>query len=404
MRRVAVALSMGALFVSLCCPLPGIAQEDTKAQDMRKQDRYHTAIMSYGSYSSPMSWDRKTIIITEDGQIVKEEIYAPNKEFYAQADIVTGRTTVFGMVRQGSFGRRVERWFMPGCHELLGLSGDGDRLVLGCRTKGRAIRGSDPDRVILTFVERGTVFREIRFGEIEPDIPETQDADTAVVWGRYRRLNAAGHYVIEAMEQTPIVFDVRTGERIGLLLDETADIEGWRRYVDVYNWLELQYSGDCTIRVGDDIEGYPTGGMRLERGDTGWIVTTAIERIDDYGADKGDVQTFVEFAINRAKVMNCADGPTSSTYADSVISQTVFTNPHGIEVLELSFSVVHAEWTEEGEGTIERSTRGPIYALLLAPNQDEPRNVLFLSPAHGVDREVGSDDLLRRIVDTIGYP
>jgi hypothetical protein len=101
--------------------------------------------------------------------------------------------------------------------------------------------------------------------------------------------------------------------------------------------------------------------------------------------------------------MNSADGPTSSTYADGVTSQALFTNPNGIEVVELLMSMVHAEWTEEEE-TEERSTRGPIYAVLLAPNPDESRSVLFLSPAYGADREVGSDDLLRRIVDTIRYP
>lgn len=403
MDTTKVTLAMILMLVSLCNPVPVRAQGETKAQEMRKRDRRHTAIMSYGTYSSPMSWDRKTIIITEAGQVVKEEIYAPNKESYAQTDPAACATTVFGVVREGAYGRRVERWSMPGCLELLGLSGDGDRLVLGARTEDRAIGGSDPGAVILTFVERGETIREVRLGEIAPDEQEMRGPDAAAVRGRYKRLNAAGHYVIETIDGTPVVFDVKRGERVSVRLGETGDIEGWHRHVDIFNWFELQYPGDCTIRAEKDIEGYPTGRLRLERGDTGWTVATAIERIADYDADKGDLPAFVEFSTERAKVMNCADGPMSSTYADSVISRTVFTNPHGIEVLELLLSMVHTEWTEEEE-IEERSTRGPIYAVLLDPNPDEPRSVLFLSPAYGADGVVGADDLLRSVVGTIGYP
>jgi len=57
MRKAAVAILTILLLVSLCSLFPGRARGETKAQEMRKRDRYHTAIMSWGTYSSPMSWD-----------------------------------------------------------------------------------------------------------------------------------------------------------------------------------------------------------------------------------------------------------------------------------------------------------------------------------------------------------
>ena len=403
MKRTDVILAVILTAVFICHMAPLRARGETKAMEMRKRDRRHVAIMSYGTYSSPMSSDRKTIIVTDDGRVVLEEIYAPNREFYAQTDPAACVTTVFGVVRHGSLGRRVDRWSMPLCLELLGLSGDGNRLVLGRMSEDRAIRGSDPEEVALTFVDRGEMVREIRLGEIAPSAPEALINDTTAAWGSYRRLNAAGYYIVETNNKTPIVFDTKTGDRLDVQFEETGDIEGWLRYIDVYNWFELQYPDDCTIKAGEDIEGYPTGSIRFECGNTGWTATAAIERITDYGADEDGVSAFVEFSIERAKVMNLSDGPTSSTYADSIISQTLYINSQDIEVLELLLSMVHVEWTDEEE-IVERNTRGPIYAALLSPEKDEPRRVLFLSPAHGLDPQPEDIHLLREIADTIGYP
>ncbi len=389
--------------VSLGHSVTARPQEETKAREMRKRDRRHVAIMSNGAYSSPMSWDRKTIVVTEDGRIVKEEIYAPNGEFYAQTDPAACVTTVFGIERRGSYGRRFERWSIDICDELLGISGDGDRLVLGRRTEDRAVRGSDPDDVILTIVELGNRVREVRLGEIARDMHEMQDTDTVAVLGWYKRLNAAGHYVIETVDENPAVFDVGTGERIDVRLGGAGDTEGWHRYVDVYGWFEFEYPGDCDVQERLDFEGYTCGDLRLTRGDAGWAVTARTERLANYASGERDSSSFVEFAIERAKVMNSADGPTSSLYADSVLADTLYTNQHGIRVLEFLLGMVDVEWTDEEE-IVERSARGPIYAVLLDPNPDEPRSVLFLSPAYGADGVVGGDDLLRRIVDTIGYP
>ena len=400
MRKYIVAT---LLLVSLCSLLPGWAQGETKAEEMRKRDRYHTAIMSGGAYSSPMSWDRKTIIITEAGQVVKEEIYAPNGKYYAHADLAGDKTTVFGTVWQGKVGRRFELWSMEGCAEMLGLSGDGDRLVLGSKGEDRAIRGDDPDQVILTFVDRGELIREVRLGEVATDMRKMQDADTAAVWGWYKRLNGAGHYVIEAADGMPILFEVETGERIGMRLDRAGDIDGWQRYVDAFVWFELQHPCDCIVKERKDFEGYANGSLYLTREDSGWAVMTDMEKIANYRTDEKNISIFIEFAIDRAKVMNSADGPTSTSYVDSVISQTLFTNPHGIDVLELLLSMVHADWSSDEE-VQERSERGPIYAVLLAPDPDESRSVLFVSPTYEADRVVGSDGVLRKIVDTIKYP
>jgi len=396
MNGTGATLVMAVMIVSACRPVTVRAQEETKARQMKKRDRRHVAIMSHGTYSSPMSWDRKTIIVTEDGRIVKEEIYSPNGEFYAQTGPASCVTTVFGIERRGSFGRRFERWSMEGCHELLGLSGDGDRLVLGRRMEGRAIRGSDTDEVILTFVERG-------LGEIARDAHWMEGLDTVAVPGWYKRLNAAGHYVIETADERPIIFDVHTGERVDVRLDGTGDSDGWKRYVDIYGWFEFQHPGDCIVHERFDFEGYPCGDLRLARGDAGWAVTTRMERLADYASAERDGSSFVEFAIEQSKVMNSADGPSRSLYADSVLSHTLFENPHGIQVLELLLEMVDVEWTDEEE-IVERSERGPIYAVLLDPNPNEPRSVLFLSPAYGADEVVGADDVLRRAVDTIRYP
>jgi hypothetical protein len=403
MRKAVVRLFIMLLLISFFLALSAEPQNEKKTGKSTKQDRSHTAIMSLGTYSSPMSWDRKTSIITQTGRVVAEEIYAQNKKFYAYADFAANRTTVFGIVRQGSIDRRAELWSMPGCHEMLGLSSDGNRLILGCRMEDQSIIGSNPEGVILTFIEKGDVIREICLEEIVTDWSKISGTGVSHALGRYRRLNPAGYYIVEMMDKTPLLFDLQDGEKVEIRLDRTGDIEGWLRYVDVFNWFEFQHPGDCSINEHKDFEGYPTGSLTLRRGNTGWAVTTDLEKIAVYRTDEKDRDTFLDFVIERAKAMNCADGPTSSSYAESIISQSLFTNPQGIEVVELLLSIKHSEWTEEEEMT-EWSTRGPIYAVLLAPCPDEPRRVLFVSPAYGADLKVGETDLLKKIVETIKYP
>lgn len=389
------------LVFSLCSRLSSSAWCETKAEEARRKDRRHTAIMSYGTYSSPMSWDRKTVIMTQDGRIVAEEIYSPGNRCYAYADLAAGRTTVYEIIAEGRIGRSVELWSMPGCDEMLALSNDGERLVTGCRSDDRAVPGSDPDLVVLTLIERGRMIREIRLGELLPDgrMPEV---DSLGAWGRYRRLNPKGYYVIETVRFEPILFDIERGEITDAALEKEGDIENWSMHVDVFNWFGFQYPDDCTFKESRNREGYPTGSVKLHREGSGWAVRADLERISNYMTDGGDAASFEEFAIHMAKIMNSADGPTGAVYVDSVISQEEYTNPHGIDIIELVLSVVDVEWTEEEQ--IEERSTNIMYSALLAPDPRGVRRVLFLRPFYGSEQQVAGDDLLKRIVNTIGYP
>lgn len=403
MKGVVILFVIALLFLSI---LPAFdarpAQEETKAEEARRRDRRHTAIWSRGTYAAQMCWDRKTVVMTEDGRIVLEQIYSPNKRCYAKADLSANRTTVFGRVGQGRIYRQFELWSMDGCHEMLALTNDGERLVTGFNTEGRAILGSHPDLVILTVFEKGKMVREMRLRDLLPDDESLPEVDSLGVWGRYRRINPAGYYIIETIGNETVLFNVEKGEIAGVSLGEKGNIDNWHRHVDVFNWFELQYPDDCMFKEDRDFEDYPTGNIYLWRKDTGWSVRADMERIDNYQTDRGDRSSFLDFAIHMSEIMHSADGPTSSHYVDSVISQVEFTNPNGIDVVELTLSMVRAEWNDE-ERIEERSER-TVFAALLASGPDVPRRVLFLRPSYGSEQQVESNDILKRIVDTIRYP
>jgi len=74
---------------------------------------------SNNAYTTTMNSNRKTTIVSSDGKIIAEEIYSPNKRFYAFADLDKRITTIYEVIQQGNIGRRKNFWAMDGCFEML---------------------------------------------------------------------------------------------------------------------------------------------------------------------------------------------------------------------------------------------------------------------------------------------
>jgi hypothetical protein len=384
--------------------LTGETAHEEKAQDPMP-DRAHTAVMSKGTFSSPMTSDRKTVIVATDGTVVAEEIYCSNLRFYAYAELAKNKTTVYGTEWQGGLGRRAKLWSMDGCFDMLGLSNDGRRLVLGCGAAGSIPEGSAGDLVVLSFVDEGRLAHVVRLDQVITDLSSLRLSGDGYYWGRYVRLNAAGHYVVETVEGETILFDIDTGERVNLVTDTADRIPGWKTYRDILMWYEFQYPEELLIKDHTGPEGYPTGSTLLRREGSDWIINMNVEKIADYRGIRDSFEaSFEEFVVERAKSMNCADGPDGSVYVDDIAGREAFRNSHGLEVLKIMLSVVHESFAEGEKGSVERRLRGPIYAVMLLPKPDEPRRVLFISPASGGEDNLDYGGLLRRITETVRYP
>lgn len=381
------------------------ADEPSQAtiKQIRSSNKGHFATMSFGTYSTTGSSDRKTTIMSSDGKIIAEEIYSPNKRFYAFADIDKKITTIYEVIWQGNIGRRKKFWAMDGCFEMLGLLNDGEHLVVGYQGASMIPIDYKKDQVMLSFFKSGKLINQVRLNQLITNFSKLQRTDSGYYWGRYLGLNSAGYYVVEFVEGKKILFDVKIGKPIKFKSEKVSKLTKWKVYQDIMRCYEFQYPDSYLLEEHLCSDGTPAGWNFLKRKNKGWVIETSIESIADLPLDWYDPAkiSFEDFVIDRARAMLCTDGPTGSRYTTDVVRKKVFTNTNKLKGLEFYLLEVHETYFEDMEEVkIEKRTIGPTYAISIS-QPDESYRVLYFLINDEEESFMQMKEILKKIVDTV---
>lgn len=106
-------------------------------------------------------------------------------------------------------------WTMPGWFRVAALADDGDHLIFGHDGINLLPLDAGAETVVLTFVRRGQVIREVTLSEVLRDLSSLERTISHLNWGNYLGFDAAGHYVIQTVEGRRLAFDVTTGRLAG---------------------------------------------------------------------------------------------------------------------------------------------------------------------------------------------
>ncbi len=361
--------------------------------------KYNVTTMGFGgSYSG--SPDKKTIILSPDRKkIIAEEIYSPNKKFAAFADLERKIITIKKIDWQGNIGWSNKYWSMDGYFELLGLSNDGEHLVVGRREMNVLPSDYKKDQVLLSFFKSGQLINQARLNQLITDFSKLQRVDTGYRWGKYLGLNAAGYFVVENIEGSKILFDMSSGKPAQFKSEKSEKLANWKAYRDIMRCYEFQYPDNYFLREILAYDGMPTGDGFLESNKTGWVIDISTD--DNSGYHDTAKMSFEEFAIKRAKIMFSADGPNGSRYAADITKKEVFTNSHNLKSVEIYLLEVVETYSEDEEATIEKRTRGPVYAVSIAQPDEPYFRALFLKFNDEDENLLSEKKIRRKIVDTV---
>jgi len=174
------------------------------------------------------------------------EVRSPNGQYLARIIVTPPQTTVYALQQ----GVEVPQWSMKGFHRTVYLADDGQHLVIGytnlvlrpeyaskesLELASKNARDSisawspavySPDMVILQFVDRGRIIREVTLRELVPDASKMIKAVSSWHWGEFLPgLNGQGEFVVRTVDYRELHFDVKTGQ----LLKSQRMYRAWLR-------------------------------------------------------------------------------------------------------------------------------------------------------------------------------
>jgi hypothetical protein len=131
-----------------------------------------------------------------------------------------------------------------------------------------------------------------------------------------------------------------------------------RSYVDEGSGIVLAYPSEYKVRkngAGSDFRIGGRDGVTLLKG-----------QVEELAAYPGEMyrhsrDVFRDFAVHRAMLRCCADGPDGSAYCNSVYSIIHFENPKGLRVIKLMLDHVQIVYADPPETT--QTVVGPVYAV-----------------------------------------
>jgi hypothetical protein len=160
------------------------------------------------------------------------EARSPNGQYVARMTVTPPRTAIYALRN----GVGVEEWSMEGFHRKVYLADDGQHLVIGyvdliLRPKYSSKESPDlaakngrdsihawgpanysPDMVMLQFVERGRIVREITLHELMPDLSKMIRTASSWHWGDFwPGLSDRGEFLVQTADYRELHFDVKTG-------------------------------------------------------------------------------------------------------------------------------------------------------------------------------------------------
>lgn len=333
-------------------------------------------------------------------------VWSPNKEAVADVMIDTNCIQIGRIVWNGRLGRTKWLWSMEGSYQEGWLSDDGEYFV-GCYEGLNFLPLSfTKDLIILSFFKHGMLMGSVRLDQLITDFSKLKKVDSKYRWSKYIGLNACGLIAGETIEGKKIVFDIATGSPVEFKTEGVLGQPGWKTYEDILRCYQFQYPSEYFLKesvvLQGDREGSPTGHVNLGKNGNWFIEVTYEDSVNLREFCEG--KSFEEFAVERAKTMYSADGPSSSTHATEVARRDLFTNPNKLTVMEFYLTVVYEGYSENtGEPAIKKQIEGPVYAIRLCPTgKPYPYRVLFFR-IRG-ETEIGSsqeEGRLKQIVDSV---
>ena len=174
------------------------------------------------------------------------EVRSPHGRYLARITVTPPQTMVYALQQDVE----VPQWSMKGFHRTVYLADDGQHLVIGytnlvlrpeyaskesLELASKNARDSisawspavySPDMVILQFVDRGRIVREVTLHELVPDASKMIKTASSWHWGDFLPgLNRRGEFVVRTVDYRELHFDVKTGQ----LLESQRMDRAWIR-------------------------------------------------------------------------------------------------------------------------------------------------------------------------------
>ena len=171
------------------------------------------------------------------------EVWSSSGQHVARITVTPPRVIVYGL----RDGVEVQEWSMEGFHRKVYLADDGHHLVIGyadlvLRPEYSSKESPDvaaknardtihawgpanysPDMVMLQFLERGRIVREVTLHELMPDLSKMIRTASSWHWGDFwPGLNDRGEFVVNTVDYRTLYFDVESGQ---LLKTESRYVE-----------------------------------------------------------------------------------------------------------------------------------------------------------------------------------
>ena len=325
-----------------------------------------------------------------------------NRNFRAIVCPDDKNTFVFKVNWRGNIGMRekIPMWSIKACFEEVWVSNDGQHIIGAAYAEGALPSNYTKDEIIFTFFKNGKFLGNIRLSEIISDLSKVEKTQLGLRWGNLKGFNEAGYLVAETVENQMLMLDPTTGGKAEFRQMQEVP-PGFKTYRDFMNCFEFTYPKDYEINQD---------GFLLKRKGAGQLIEINFEDMSNYPNQQYNPQkmTIEDFAIQRSKIMFSADGADGSQYATDVINRNGFTTPNNLKAFELYLTVVRESWPiydddqeeKESDKEIEKSQKGPIYAVSLSKPGD-PSKVLLLKLTDEGKQSQKERETLKHIINTI---
>ena len=132
-----------------------------------------------------------------------------NGRYCAVADAKLAETTIFWIDERGN---RNAFWSLDGWHRVVDVADDGEHVVVGSDMLGLVPANYDPDDSIVRIFRHGRLEHSVPLHAILREPGDLLRAGAYYAWGRYRGFDVSGRYLLERIDGSRVVVDLKTGE------------------------------------------------------------------------------------------------------------------------------------------------------------------------------------------------
>ncbi|HEV2840069.1 MAG TPA: hypothetical protein VGW39_01985 [Chthoniobacterales bacterium] len=148
------------------------------------------------------------------GPTEDHEVRSANGRYLAKLTVAPPNIAVFAVNEGGD----VPIWSMDAGsvlddeHRTMLLDNDGQSVVLAYINY--IWNDYSPDVVMVHFINRGRVVRQVTLGELLPDLSKLERTTSHFSWGRFNGINDHGQFIALPVDYRALYFDVATGQLV----------------------------------------------------------------------------------------------------------------------------------------------------------------------------------------------